>query len=75
MPEQEREQRDEVVERNIEGMRELLARKHEKDQQRGTEAPNEADPNVPAQMDELANEATGVRGSTGGIRNMGGGRS
>jgi hypothetical protein len=53
-------------------MRELLARK--RDQRRGTEPPSDEDPNVPAQADQLANEATGMRGSTGGIRNMGGGR-
>ena len=74
MAEQERGRRDEVVERNVEGMRELLARKHELDQRRGTEPPSEEDPNVPAQADQLANEATGVCGSTGGFRNMGGGR-
>jgi hypothetical protein len=74
MPEQEREQHDEVVERNIEGMRELLARKHERDQQRRAEPPLDDDANAPTQRDQLANDATGVHGSTGGIRNMGGGR-
>jgi hypothetical protein len=74
MTEQERGRHDEVVERNVEGMRDLLARKHERDQRRGAEPPSEDDPNVPAQADQLANEPTGAHGSTGGIRNMGGGR-
>lgn len=66
---------DEVTKRNVAGMRELLAKKEREQQARGTEPPLADDPNVASQEDELAQEAEGSRGSTGGIRNMGGGRS
>ena len=72
---QRHESTDEVTERNIAGMRELLDRKHAQEAQRQAEPPSTDDPNIPAQEDQLADEATGSRGSTGGIRNMGGGRS
>ena len=72
---QRHEATDEVTERNIAGMRELLDRKHAQEAQRQDEPPRTDDPNIPAQEDQLADEATGSRGSTGGIRNMGGGRS
>lgn len=77
MAQEEKQQSDvdEVTQRNVAGMRELLDRKHSQERQRGAEAPLTDDPHVPAQEDELVQESTGVRGSTGGIRNMGGGRS
>jgi hypothetical protein len=75
MAEGQRRDVDEITERNVAGARALLARKHQQERQRDGEPPLTDDPNVPAQEDQLADEATGVRGSTGGIRNMGGGRS
>jgi hypothetical protein len=73
--EQNHDHAAEVTKHNVEQMRELLAKKHQAEQQRGAEPPLEDDPNVPSQENLLAQEATGSRGSTGGIRNMGGGRS
>lgn len=56
-------------------MREILDRKHAQDRQRAAEPPLTDDPAIPSSEDPLADEATGRRGSTGGIRNMGGGHS
>ena len=66
----------EVRQRNLTQARELLASKQRQEQERGAEPPLEDDPHPeePGQ-NPLAQEATGVRGSTGGIRNMGGGRA
>jgi hypothetical protein len=78
MANEEREQRDSVeavTARNVAGMRELLDQKAQSQEERGAEPPLTDDPHVPAQEDQLAQEAEGSRGSTGGIRNMGGGRS
>ena len=78
MANDERQQQDDVAEvtaRNVAGMRELLDQKAQQQAARGAEPPLEDDPHVPAQEDQLAQEAEGSRGSTGGIRNMGGGRS
>lgn len=66
---------EEVTRRNVEGARELLARKHAEEQARAGEPPLAEDPHVGSGANELVNEATGTRGSTGGIRNMGGGRA
>lgn len=63
-----------VTKRNIEQSRELLARKHKQEQARGAEPPLEDDPNVASQENPSAQETTGMMGSTGGIRNMSGGR-
>ena len=63
-----------VTERNVAGMRELLDRKDQWQRARDAEAPLEDDPNEPAQENDLANAPSGDNGSTGGIRNMGGGR-
>ncbi len=63
-----------VTERNVAGMRELLARKQQQQQAHRTEPPLEDDPNEPSQENDLANSPSGDNGSTGGIRNMGGGR-
>lgn len=78
MADQERQRQDdadEVTRRNVAGMRELLAQKAQQQRGRAAEPPLEDDPHVASQEDELAQEAEGSRGSTGGIRNMGGGRS
>ena len=72
---QREEHAAEVTARNVAGMRELLARKHEQEEERAAEAPLTDDPNIPAQENPLVQESTGTRGSTGGIRNLGGGRS
>ena len=66
---------DEVTRRNVAGMRELLAKKAERQRGHEAEPPLEDDPHVASQEDELAQDAEGSNGSTGGIRNMGGGRS
>ena len=67
---------DEVLQRNLAQARELLARKQRQEQERGAEPPLEDDPHPEeAGQNPLAQETTGVRGSTGGIRNMGGGRA
>lgn len=63
-----------VTERNVTGMRELLAEKHRQQQLRAAEPPLENDPNEPSQENDQANSPSGDMGSTGGIRNMGGGR-
>lgn len=65
----------EVTRRNVEGMRELLAQKAQEQRGHGAEPPLEDDPHVGSQENPLVQEAEGSRGSTGGIRNMGGGRS
>lgn len=56
-------------------MRELVERKQARNDRRAAEPPLTDDPSIPSGEDPLADEATGSRGSTGGIRNMGGGRS
>jgi hypothetical protein len=66
---------EEVTARNVAGARELLARKHQQEAGRGAEPPLEDDPAIASGENPLVQESTGVRGSTGGIRNMGGGRS
>lgn len=66
---------EEVTRRNVAQARELLARKHEQELARNQEAPLTDDPHVGSGENPLVQEAEGVRGSTGGIRNMGGGRS
>jgi hypothetical protein len=66
---------EEVTRRNVVQARELLARKHEQEQARGGEPPLTDDPHIASGENPLVQEAEGVRGSTGGIRNMGGGRS
>jgi hypothetical protein len=74
MAEERRQDVDEVTARNVAGMRELLERKNAQHQRRGAEPPLADDPNVPAQENQSADEPSGANGSTGGIRNMGGGR-
>ncbi len=69
------EHADEVTARNVQQARELLARKHQQDEGRGAEPPLEDDPHIAGPENPLAQDPTGSRGSTGGIRNMGGGRS
>ena len=67
---------DEITRRNVEGARELLARKHQEETTRADEPPLMDDPHdAGGNQNQLVQEAEGVRGSTGGIRNMGGGRS
>jgi hypothetical protein len=73
--EQNHDHAAEVTKHNVEQMRELLAKKHQAEQQHRAEPPLEDDPNNPSGANPLVQEATGSRGSTGGIRNMGGGRS
>ena len=63
-----------VTERNVAGMRELVEQKHEQQRARGAEPPLDTDPKVPSQENDLVNAPNGDMGSTGGIRNMGGGR-
>ena len=63
-----------VTARNVAGMRELLAEKQRQRQLRGAEPPLADDPQEPSQEDDLADAPSGSYGSTGGIRNMGGGR-
>jgi hypothetical protein len=78
MTDRERQQQDtadDVTRRNVAGMRELLAKKAERQRGHEAEPPLEDDPHVASQEDELAQDAEGSNGSTGGIRNMGGGRS
>lgn len=65
---------EEVTRRNVAQSRELLARKHEQELARNQEAPLTDDPHIASGENPLVQEAEGVRGSTGGIRNMGGGR-
>ncbi len=67
---------EEVTRRNVEQARELLAAKHQQDEARADEPPAEEDPiHAEGNQNQLVKETTGVRGSTGGIRNMGGGRA
>ncbi len=67
---------DEITRRNVEGARELLARKHQEEAVRADEPPLMDDPHdAGGNQNPLVKEAEGVRGSTGGIRNMGGGRA
>jgi hypothetical protein len=73
--EQSHDHAAEVTERNVAQMRELLAKKHQDEQQHQAEPPLADDPNNPSGENPLVQEATGSRGSTGGIRNMRGGRS
>ncbi|HEY8599520.1 MAG TPA: hypothetical protein VIL85_13870 [Thermomicrobiales bacterium] len=72
---QQHDDADEVTRRNVEGMRELLAQKAQQQQAHEAEPPLADDPHIGSQENLLAQEAEGSRGSTGGIRNMGGGRS
>jgi hypothetical protein len=65
----------EVTKHNVEQMRELLAKKHQAEQQRGAEPPLESDPRVASQENPLAQDPTASPGKAGGIRNLGGGRS
>jgi hypothetical protein len=65
----------EVTQHNVEQMRELLARKHQQEHERGSEPPLEGDPNVASQQNPQAQDPTASPGKAGGIRNMGGGRS
>lgn len=77
MASDDRKQQDTVAEvtaRNVAGMRELLDQKAQKQRARGAEPPLEDDPHAAAQENPLAEEPDGSNGSTGGIRNMGGGR-
>lgn len=77
MANDERQQRDEVAEvtaRNVAGMRELLDRKARQQAGRGAEPPLEDDPHEAAAENPQAHDPSGSNGSTGGIRNMGGGR-
>ncbi len=61
--------------RNVEQARELLARKHQQEHAQHADEPPLEDDQFQADPDPMVKETTGVRGSTGGIRNMGGGRS
>lgn len=77
MAEQDGRARDdaaEVARRNVAGMRALLAQQAQQQRGRAAEQPLEDDPNVASHEDALAQEPSGGNGSTGGIRNMGGGR-
>ncbi len=67
---------EEVTRRNVEQARELLAAKHQQEQRRADEPPLDEDPiHAEGNQNMLVKETEGVRGSTGGIRNMGGGRA
>lgn len=63
-----------VTRRNVEQMRDLLASKRREAQERDAEPPLGDDPHSAGQEDELANAPSNSLGSTGGIRNLGGGR-
>lgn len=77
MANKEREQRDDVAEvtaRNVAGMRELLDQKARQQAGRGAAPPLDDEPQDVAQENPQAQEPSGGNGSSGGIRNLGGGR-
>ncbi len=77
MAEQEERSHDDVAavtERNVAGMRELLARKRQQQQARGAEPPLADDPHSGSHEDQAAQDPSGSPGNASGIRNLGGGR-
>ncbi len=77
MTEHEQRSQDDVeavTERNVTGMRELLAEKHRQQQLRGAEPPLADDPHVGSHEDRAAQDPSGSPGNASGIRNLGGGR-
>ena len=66
---------EEVQRRNVEQARELLAHKHQQEQAQQAGEPPLEDDQFEGDPDPMVKNARGVRGSTGGIRNMGGGRA